>query len=209
MTTGTLTASPDIDALRDDLQRICILNKDIDLSSGSHAKYYFDGKAGMALPSVARKIGRLMAPIVLAARVQGMGGLELGSISVADAIGEALLDDDIDMPKFIVRKEEKTHGTKTKIEQPKLSDGLPLISPGRTVAVVDDVITKGTSVLDAIAPVEASGSKVGLIAVIVERHEGGADTLRAEGYDVVSLFRADEAGRLSVNEQYLERLSAL
>ena len=59
----------------------------------------------------------------------------------------------------------------------------------------------------AIDAVEALDCKVALIAVLVERHEGGADKLRAEGYDIVSLFRADEAGQLSVNESFLERLT--
>ena len=209
MTTGTLTASPDIDALRDVLQRKCILNKDIDLSSGSHAKYYFDGKAGMAMPSVSRQVGRAMAPIIRASGAEGVGGLELGCISIAEAIGEALLDSGIDMPKFIVRKTPKAHGTMATIEQPILGDGRPVISSGRRVAVVDDVITAGRSVRVALSAVEESGAKVALIAVIVERHEGGADDLRRDGYDVVSLFRADEAGQLSVNEDYVERLSAL
>ncbi len=83
-----------------------------------------------------------------------------------------------------------------------------MVSEGRRVAIVEDTITTGGSVRKAIEAIEDVGAKVSLIAVLVERHEGGADTLRNEGYDVVSLFRADEAGQLSVNEDYLARLAA-
>ena len=61
----------------------------------------------------------------------------------------------------------------------------------------------------AIDAIENVGGKVALIAVLVERHEGGADTLRGEGYDVVSLFHADTEGQLAVNEDYVARLRGL
>lgn len=60
----------------------------------------------------------------------------------------------------------------------------------------------------AIDAVEALGCQVALIAVLVERHEGGSDALRARGYDVVSIFRTDEDGQLSVNEEFLRRLES-
>lgn len=208
MTTSIVSALPDSEGLRAQLENRCISHDEKVLSSGSRAKYYFDGKSAMALPSVSRQIGRLMAPLIMAAEVEGVGGLELGSIAIADAIGEALLDVGRELPKFIVRKEAKAYGTMAKIEQPTHDDGRPLISAGRKVAIVDDVITEGRSVRDAISAVHASDARVSLIAVIVERHEGGGDALRSDGYDVVSLFRTDEEGQLSVNPAFMERLAA-
>ncbi len=208
MTTSIVTALPDGEGLRAQLESRCISHDEKILSSGSRAKYYFDGKSAMALPSVSRQIGRLMAPLIMAADVEGVGGLELGSIAIADAIGEALLDVGRELPKFIVRKKAKEHGTMAKIEQPVLDDDRPLIAAGRKVAIVDDVITEGRSIREAITAVQASDARVSLIAVIVERHEGGGDALRSDGYHVVSLFRTDEEGRLSASPALLERLAA-
>ena len=75
-------------------------------------------------------------------------------------------------------------------------------------AIVEDAITTGGSVRQALSGVEELGGEVTLVAVLVERHEGGGDKLRADGYDVVSLFRTDEDGKLTINESFLERLAA-
>ncbi len=53
---------------------------------------------------------------------------------------------------------------------------------------MDAVITKGGSVEKAIYVVEAAGGRVVKVNTIVDRHEGGADRLREEGYDVTSLI---------------------
>jgi hypothetical protein len=45
-----------------------------------------------------------------------------------------------------------------------------------------------------------------LIAVLVERPEGGVAALRERGYDVLSLFLADENGQLAVNDAFAERV---
>ncbi len=124
------------------------------------------------------------------------------------AVGAASLSRGHDLPVYVVRMEQKQHGAKELIAEPFSDDDSSVVSEDRSVAIVEDTITTGGSVRKAIEAIEAVGAKVALIAVLVERHEGGADVLRDEGYDVVSLFRADEEGKLSVNEGYLERLSA-
>jgi orotate phosphoribosyltransferase len=116
------------------------------------------------------------------------------------AVGLAAEADGHDLPVFAVRMEQKQHGAKDLIAEPYSGDDNGVVSKGRKVAIVEDTITTGGSVLKAIEAVEARGAEVVLIAVLVERHEGGADALRAKGYNVVSLFRASEAGQLSVNE---------
>ena len=60
----------------------------------------------------------------------------------------------------------------------------------------------------AIDVLEELGCEVTLVAVLVERHEGGSDALRSRGYDVLSIFRTDEEGKLSINDAFLERLAA-
>jgi orotate phosphoribosyltransferase len=87
-------------------------------------------------------------------------------------------------------------------------DGEELLKAGRRVAIVEDAITTGGSVRIAIDVLEELGCEVTLIAVLVERHEGGGDALRRGGYDVLSIFRTDEEGQLSINEAFLERLAA-
>ena len=198
-----------LERLRDLMQKHCFQYGDFTLTSGGKSKFYFNGKLVTLRPSGAELIGEALVDVVLASGADAVGGPALGAVPIAMAVGAASLARNRDLPVYVVRMEQKQHGAKDLIAEPYSDDGDAVVSAGRSVAIVEDTITTGGSMRKAIDAIEAVSAKVVLIAVLVERHEGGADTLRADGYDVVSLFRADEEGRLSVNKQYVERLSAL
>jgi orotate phosphoribosyltransferase len=116
--------------------------------------------------------------------VQAVGGLTLGADPVAYAIAYASADSDTPLRAFTVRKEAKAHGTQRRIEGP--------FQPGDRVAIVEDVITTGGSALQAAEVVtEAGGLILGILA-LVDREEGGRETLERQGFHVYSLARASE-----------------
>ena len=198
-----------LERLRDLMQKHCFQYGDFTLTSGGKSKFYYNGKLITLRPSGAELIGEALIDVVLASGADAVGGPALGAVPIAMAVGAAGLTRNRDLPVYVVRMEQKQHGAKELIAEPYSDDGDAVVTKGRSVAIVEDTITTGGSVRKAIDAIEAVGAKVALIAVLVERHEGGADTLRRDGYDVVSLFRADEEGRLSVNEDYVKRLGAL
>ena len=198
-----------LERLRDLMQKHCFQYGNFTLTSGGKSKFYYNGKLITLRPSGAELIGEALVDVVLASGADAVGGPALGAVPIAMAVGAAGLTRNRDLPVYVVRMEQKQHGAKDLIAEPYSDDGDAVVSAGRSVAIVEDTITTGGSVRKAIDAIEAVSAKVVLIAVLVERHEGGADALRSEGYDVVSLFRADEEGRLSVNQAYVERLSAL
>jgi orotate phosphoribosyltransferase len=78
----------------------------------------------------------------------------------------------------------KTHGTGKLIEGPFIS--------GDRVAIVEDVITTGGSALRAIEVVRKErGIVVGVLA-LVDREEGGRETIEAGAVEVISMVRASE-----------------
>ncbi len=208
-------ARDEIERLRELMQRHCVRFGDFTLASGRKSKYYYNGKRVTLRPSAAKLIGAALIDVVLASGAEAVGGPELGAVPIAVAVGLAALELGRDLPVFIVRKEQKGYGARDLIVEPYAgesggdpsADG-PLIAAGRRVAIVEDAITTGGSVQKAIDAVEAAGAKVALVAVLVERHEGGGDDLRSRGYDVLSVFRTDEEGHLSISETFLERLEA-
>ena len=204
-----MPANPELlDKLRDLMQRHCFQYGDFTLTSGGKSKFYYNGKLVTLRPSGAALIGEALIDVVLASGAEAVGGPALGAVPIAMAVGAASLAHERDLPVFVVRMEQKAHGARDLIAEPYSDDANAVMSAGRRVAIVEDTITTGGSVLKAVDAVRAAGCEVALIAVLVERHEGGADKLREQGLDVVSLFRADEEGQLSVNPAFLERQAA-
>ncbi|MGB2856057.1 MAG: phosphoribosyltransferase family protein, partial [Dehalococcoidia bacterium] len=72
------------------------------------------------------------------------------------------------------------------------------LKPGWRVVIVDEVITKGGSVLKAIDAVQAEGCEVIKVIVLVDRQEGGSEELRSRGYDFTSLMRFPSPGKVIV-----------
>ncbi len=197
----------ELEELRNLMQDSCFEYGAFVLSSGRPSNYYYDGKRATLNPSAARLIGRVLGDAIIASEADAIGGLEIGSVPISMAVSLAGVESGRQLPVFIVRKEPKAHGTRDLVAQAHVEGG-DLLRKGTRVAIVDDVITTGGSIEKAIDVVEALGCQVVLVAVLVERHEGGGDALRSRGYDVVSVFRTDEEGRLSVNEEFLIRLEA-
>ncbi len=205
-----------LEELRDLMQRYCFQYGDFTLTSGRKGKFYFNGKRITLRPSAAKLIGDVMVDVVLASGAEAVGGPAMGAIPIAMAVGLASVERGRDLPVYVVRMEQKQHGARDLIAEPYAStelgeveeEGQDLLRPGRRVAIVEDTITTGGSVRKAIEALEKLRCYVSLVAVLVERHEGGCEALRNDKYDVVSLFLADEAGQLTVNEKYIERLEA-
>src|SRR4029450_8000616 len=87
---------------------------------------------------------------------------------------------------FIVRKEAKQHGTGRDVEGP--------VQGGESVVIVEDVVTTGGSSLAAIDKAEAHGLKVRGVLAIIDRLEGGQETLAARGYSLQTLLTIEDVG---------------
>lgn len=141
-----------------------IIFGDFILASGIRSKYYIDLAATFTSPaafsvvvSSVASVLRTLEPFDYVAGVP-LRGLPLASV-VAFKLGK---------PFVAVRKERKEHGTG------KLVEGN--FSSGVAVAV-DDVATTGSSILDAVEKLRASGLEVRDAVVVVDREQGAAEAL--------------------------------
>jgi len=116
--------------------------------------------------------------------VDSVGGLTLGADPIACAVSYASASTSRPVRAFTVRKEPKAHGTGKLIEGP--------FRAGDRVVVIEDTITTGGSARKAIDAVRAGGGTVVGVLALVDREEGGRESLEAEGVEVVSLVRASE-----------------
>lgn len=156
------------------------LRGEFTLTSGKKSNYYFDGKKLTLSSEGAYWVGKAVFDELTKIGVDAVGGVATGAYPIVTAVALVSHLEGKPIPSFIIREEPKEHGTKRQIEGH--------LKEGSRVAIVDDVITTGGSVLRAIEAVEAVNCKVVKVIVLVDRHEGGSDKLKKEGYDFTTIL---------------------
>ena len=166
----------------------CIRTGEITLSSGKVTDFYFDGRLVSLDPEGSVLLGGLMLEAILARGITAVGGLTSGADPLTSSIGVLAWQRQVPMNLFFVRKERKEHGMQQRVEGPPMPEG-----EGLKVALVDDVLTTGGSVLRAReALVEELGVEPSVACVIVDREEGGEQRLADYGIETVALFRKSD-----------------
>ena len=174
------------------LERGAIKYGDFTLTSGKKSSYYFDGRLLSLDPEGAHLISQALLPLLEQAGAKAVGGTTLGADPMVAAVALASHLNGGSIPAFIVRKENKAHGTKQNIEGPLIS--------GINVAIVDDVCTTGGSLFHAIEAAEEAGCTVVKVVSVLDRNEGGSEEMRRRGYDFSTLLAATAEGKIEAAE---------
>lgn len=157
------------------------------LTSGRQSDYYFDGKQTALHPEGGWLIGHLFNDLL--ADVPGLtavGGMTLGADPLVSATSVLSYELGRPLAAFIVRKTPKGHGTMQYLE------GLANLTPGAPVAMLEDVVTTGGSLLTACERVREAGFPIAAVCTVLDREEGGREAIQAAGYTLRSLFRRAE-----------------
>ena len=157
--------------------------REVTLSSGKRSNFYIDVKQTALHPRGAYLIGRLFADRLAGfGNVEAVGGPTLGAdpLSTATSLATRMLGRSL--PAFIVRKEPKEHGTQRWIE------GAKNLRPGARVVMLEDVITTGGSSLRAVDKMESDGYRVLGILALVDREDGGRETIEERGLYFEAIF---------------------
>ena len=166
-------ATDDVAVLIEKIKELAIVHGEVTLSSGRTADYYVDMRRVSLDGAAAPVLGRVMRHLVADWDFDAVGGLTLGADPVATAMLHAAAAAGERLDAFVVRKAEKQHGLRRRIE------GSPV--EGRRVLVVEDTSTTGGSPLTAIQALREAGAEVVGVAVIVDRGTGAREKIEAEG----------------------------
>jgi orotate phosphoribosyltransferase len=159
----------------------------ITLSSGVQSNHYFDCKrvtltsdgAELVGEAVLDKISSLPEwPIAIGGLTYGADPIVLAVIMRARARGKHI-------DGFCVRKEAKQHGTRNIIENAPEAAGAPVV-------IVDDVVTGGGSVLQAVSAAKQAGCQVLAVITMVDRLQGGAEKIKSEVGTYIPLYTLDD-----------------
>ncbi|MCZ2115170.1 MAG: orotate phosphoribosyltransferase [Anaerolineae bacterium] len=172
------------------------------LHSGRESRIYIDLRVLVSFPDALRQATDAYRTLLDELPFDLLVATPLAGLPIGTALCLAM-----DKPLIYPRKTAKSYGTGKQIEG--------RYAVGQTAVVVDDLITSGDSILETIATIKAAGLKVGDAAVLIDREQGGRQTLEAEGYRLHAVARLTdllgillEHDRLDHN-QYDEILSSL
>jgi len=157
------------------------LTGEFTLTSGEKSNYYIDGKRITLAPEGAYLVGKAILDELAGSEVEAVGGVATGAYPMVTAVGLISHLEGKPMPVFIVREVVKEHGTMRRIEGH--------LKEGSRVAILEDVLTTGGSVMKAIEAVAKVNCRVVKIIALVDRDEGGSQRLKKAGYDFTALLR--------------------
>src|SRR5690349_1464263 len=156
------------------IAEVALLRGEFTLRSGRKSNYYLDKYLFETQPDILRALGELFVRR-LPQSVHRIAGPELGAIALAAATSMAS-----GKPFVIVRNQRKGYGSG------KLIEGT--LNAGDTVAVIEDVLTTGGQVLEAVKSLETAGAKVVGIFGVLDRQEGARQNVESAGYKFDALF---------------------
>ncbi len=170
--------------LREIIRELSYREGSFTLTSGRKSDFYIDCKQTTLSAEGAYLCGKLLFQRIKEGgeEVAGVGGMTLGADPLVTAVSVVSFMEGAPIPAFIIRKEPKGHGTGSWIE------GKANIAAGSGVALVEDVVTTGGTLLKAIDRTEAEGFRVVQVLTVVDREEGGAEALARAGHRLESLF---------------------
>jgi len=148
------------------------------LRSGKYSNEYFDKYLFEADPNILGAIAEHLSQI-LPKKFDALAGLEMGGIPIATALSLR-----IGKPCLFIRKKAKEYGTC------RLAEGGEVDS--RSLIIIEDVITSGGAVLDAVKALRNLGATVEKVFCVIDREEKGKENLSKAGLQLFSLFTKSE-----------------
>jgi orotate phosphoribosyltransferase len=165
------------------------------LSSGRLSPHYVDCRALLCVPEALVATGEILFHRIKAferernIRVDAIGGPADGAIPMAAAVAYRSHEASAPIEMFFVRKEPKGHGLKKWVE------GHTTV--GSRVVIVDDVVTTGGATLKAVRAAREHGFDVVKIMVLVDRLEGGHETLTDLGIPYEAIFTLNDVATVA------------
>lgn len=150
------------------------------LASGEVSHFYLDLRKTTTHPESAYLVAILLMDRFQEEWPDAAGGPSLGADPLAGALAVLSHSHGRPLPTFIVRRGIKDHGLQRQIEGH--------LNKGDRVVLLDDVITRGSSLVRAAEIVREMGAHVTKVLTILDRQAGGSAVLGRQGLTHESLF---------------------
>ena len=164
-------------------------------ASGIKSPIYCDNRLTLTAPEVRNDIENGLAELIRAhfPEAEVLMGTATAGIAHAAIVGHLM-----GLPMGYVRSGAKDHGRKNQIEGK--------LDAGQKVVVVEDLISTGGSVLDAVSALREAGAEVlGIVSIFTYGMKKGLDRLREANVVNYSLTNLDAVAEVAAAEGYIAR----
>ena len=156
---------------------------DFVLVSGKRSTFYIDAKETTLNPEGMYLVGQLMYGMTREIPgIDAVGGVSVGGDPLVCSVALTAYARRDPLMGFFIRKEPKGHGKNLWVEGDKN------LRKGMNVVILEDVVTTGGSSLKAIEVTEKEGYHVKGIVALLDRLQGGRETIESKGYLFKTIF---------------------
>ena len=159
---------------------------DFTLSSGLKSNFYFDGRLLSMDPIASKIIADWVIDKANQNNVEFVGGPAVAAVPIIGAVVALSAENISPVKGFFVRSDKKDHGTQKQIEGN--------IKSGSSVIVLDDTISTGGSLIQAIESVINFGCEIKLVLSVLDRKMGGREKIENQGIKYESIFEINSRG---------------
>jgi uridine monophosphate synthetase len=150
--------------------------------SGIVSPMYIDLRLFISYPKLMKKIAKVYAQSLTSLEYDRLAGVAYAALPIAGAISL-----EIERPWIFLRKEglKKAYGLEKSLEGE--------YKEGEKIVMIEDLVTRATSLLEAIPAIERHGLVVKDAVVLLDYEKGGRDKLREKGYNLHAFMTVREA----------------
>ena len=156
---------------------------------------YIDLRTARSFPPILRDVAAVLGRMVIDLRPDFVADVPTAASSIVGVIACFF-----NLPMLSPRIDRKTHGVQGQVEG--------AFDPGAAVVLVDDLITRAQSKLEAVQVLRAHGLIVKDVVVLVDREQGGRAGLLEHGCELHAAFTLNEMldlyareGRITLEQQ--------
>ena len=168
-------------------------NEPFTWASGIKSPVYCDNRLILTAPEVRTQVESALCKIIRAdyPDVEVLMGTSTAGIAHAAIVGHMM-----GLPMGYVRSSGKDHGRQNQIEG--------CLEPGQKVVVIEDLISTGGSVLDAVDALREAGAEVlGVVSIFTYGMKKGIERMAEAKVKSVSLTNLDTIARVGAEEHYI------
>lgn len=162
-------------------------------ASGWKSPIYCDNRITLSYPEIRKFLQKEFAENIVAkyGKPDVIAGVATGAIGIGLLVAEAL-----ELPFVYVRPEPKKHGRQNQIEGQ--------LEAGKSVVVIEDLISTGKSSLQAVEALKANGANIlGMAAIFTYEFQVAEDNFKEAGIELTTLSNYTSLLENAVNQKYI------